>query len=70
MTQVESLWSENADAWDAYHLLCGRAVRDGHLEGWLLDRWTADWATERVVDLIARLNLIVSVLEPHGATKN
>jgi hypothetical protein len=41
-------------------------VRDGHLEGWLLQRLTDGWSPERVVSLIDRLNLIASVLEPHG----
>jgi hypothetical protein len=70
MPRLEGLWRENTEAWQTYHLLCGRTVRECHLEGWLLDRWTVEWSTERVIALIDRLNLIGSVLESHGAAQN
>jgi len=66
---VTGLWVENANAWDLYQRLCGRAVRDFHLEGWLVQQWTDGWDFERVAILMDRLNLIASVLEPHGRTQ-
>lgn len=70
MSNLDELWQENTEAWQMYHLLCGRTVRECHLEGWLLDRWTAEWTPERVITLVDRLNLIGSVLEPHGHPQN
>jgi hypothetical protein len=70
MQQVDGLWRENSEAWETYHRLCGRTVREWHLEGWLLDRWTDGWEVDKVSRLIDRLNLIVSVLEPHGRSQN
>ena len=70
MTRLEGLWSENAEAWQTYHLLCGRTVRDCQLEGWLLQRCTDGWDTDRVLGLLDRLNVILSVLEPHGRPQN
>jgi hypothetical protein len=70
MPRLDGLWQENADAWQTYQLLCGRTVRDCRLEGWLVTRWTDGWSTERVISLMDRLNLIFSVLEPHGRPQN
>jgi hypothetical protein len=70
MSHQDGLWLENAEAWNTHHLLCGRTVRELKLEGWLLQRWTDDWALERVLGLLDRLNLIASVLEPHGRSPN
>jgi hypothetical protein len=71
MANLDGLWLENTEAWQTHQHLCGRAVRDGHLEGWLLQRLTDGWSPERVVSLIDRLNLIASVLEsPHGRSQN
>jgi hypothetical protein len=69
MPRLEGLWLDNAEAWNTYHLLCGRTVRELKLEGWLLQRWTDGWALDRVLGLIERLNLIASVLEPHGRSQ-
>jgi hypothetical protein len=66
MPRLEGLWLDNAEAWNIHNQLCGRTVRELHLERWLLQRWTDGWALERVLGLIDRLNLIASVLEPHG----
>jgi len=69
--QFSGLWRENAEAYRIYTKLCGRTVRECHLEGWLLDRLTADWESERTLGLIERLNVILSVLEPlHGPTQD
>ena len=71
MRQVEGLWRENTDAWHLYQLLGGRTVQACQLGAWLLERWTADWELDRVVDLVTRLNLIVGILEPaHGPAQN
>jgi len=67
--QADQLWVENAEAWDLYQRLCGRAVRDYHLEGWLVQQWTEGWDFERISTLLDRLNLIASVLEPHGRSQ-
>lgn len=66
MSQMDALWQENAEAWQLYHLLCGRTVRDVQLEGWMLTKWTDGWPLDRVVELLDRLDLIAAVLEPHG----
>jgi hypothetical protein len=70
MQQLDGLWAENAEAWKTYQLLCGRTVRDCQLEGWLLERWTQDWDSDRVIALLDRLDVIAGVLEPaqHGPT--
>jgi hypothetical protein len=70
MPLLDGLWPENAEAWHVYHLLCGRTVRDVQLEGWLLERWTAEWETDRVVSLLERLDLIAGVLSPDGTTQD
>ncbi len=70
MFQVDGLWQENAEAWKLSHLLCGRTVRDLQLENWILTKWTDGWALERVLGLLDRLDLIASVLEPHGRTED
>jgi hypothetical protein len=68
--QFDGLWPENAEAWDLFNQLCGRTVREGRLEGWLLERWTTDWPMDRILGLFDRLDLIANVLTPHGPTKN
>lgn len=69
MPRLEGLWPENTEAWDVYQLLCGRTVRECQLEGWLLERCTADWEADRVIALLERLDIITGVLA-HGDTQN
>ncbi len=70
MYQIDGLWRENAEAWEVFHLLCGRTVRDIQLENWVLTKWTDGWPLERTLGLIDRLDLIGSVLEPNGTAQD
>lgn len=64
--RTTGLWFDNAEAWDLYQRLRGRAVHDYHLEGWLVQQWTDGWEFERISTLLDRLSIIASVLESHG----
>lgn len=70
MDHLEGLFRENAEAWDLHHLLCGRTVRDCRLEGQVFSRVTDGWSTDQMIGILDRLNLIASVLEPHGRPQN
>ncbi len=71
MPLLDGLWPENTEAWHTYQLLCGRTVRDCQLEGWILERATTGWESERVIALMERLDVIAGVLSPsHGPTEN
>jgi hypothetical protein len=59
-----ALFAVNAQALALYRRLCGRTVVDLGLAGQLLHAATQGWASSAVVDLIARLERIRSVLDP------
>lgn len=61
---------ENVEAWEIYQALCGRTVRNGHLDSWLLERKTCGWPIERVEALLERLDIISGVLEPDGRSED
>ncbi len=63
----DSLWPENGEAWRIYQTLCGRTVGILELGGPLVMRATADWPIEQLLDLLARLDVILDVLQPEGA---
>lgn len=64
-----ALWAVNARALAIYHRLCGRTVVDLGLAGWLFQTLTDGWTPADVLDLVTRLELIRSVLDP-PRTKN
>jgi hypothetical protein len=66
--RIGGLWRENADAWKMYGVLRGGAVQGLQLDNWLIDRWTADWPVERVLDLVRRFEIIHDELDPDGHT--
>ena len=70
MGGLEGLCIENREAWTIYNSLCGRTVRNRQLEGWLLDRLTAEWDHADIFALFDRLDVIGSVLEPDGDTQD
>jgi len=63
------LWSENVDAWEAYRLLSGRIVGLCELRGFALEQFVAGWAPRRVLDLLRRLDVVLSILEPETAKR-
>lgn len=62
--QVDGLWRVNAEAWRIYQAVGGRAVSACEWRGGLLDRLTADWAAEDVLDLLKRLDTILDITDP------
>lgn len=70
LLREQELWAVNARALDLYHRLCGRTTADLGLAGWLLQAVTDGWTTADVVDLLARLELIRSVLDPAPAPRS
>lgn len=63
----DGLWTVNAEAWRIYRALGGRVVRLCSLHGLVLERLTEDWETEDVIDLLARLDVILEVMQNRGA---
>lgn len=66
----DALWRVNRRALDIYYRLCGRTTADLGLAGWLLQALTDGWATTDVLDLVARLECIRSVLDPPRQTSS
>lgn len=67
------LWRVNLEAWRIYQALCGRTVGVCELHGALLSKLTEEWPVENVIDLLARLDLMLDILRPeptpsHGRT--
>lgn len=59
-----ALWPVNRDAWTLYGRLGSRVVRDLEVQGWYLAHLTAGWASEDVLDLVARLDVMQAILHP------
>ena len=65
------LWQANVDAWRIYRTLCGRTVGECELRGYVIERLTETWAAEDILDLMARIDLIFSVVDPtHAAVSD
>lgn len=64
----DALWAVNRRALDIHTRLCGRTTADLGLAGWLLQELTQGWAAPEILDLVARLELIRSVLDPPKST--
>jgi hypothetical protein len=62
------LWAVNRRALDCYHRLGGRTVVDLGLAGSLFQHLTDGWTSRDVLDLVARLERIRSVLDPPRPT--
>jgi len=63
---IDSLWCANADAWRIYQALCGRMVSLCSLYGYVIETETKGWTATQVLDLLRRLDLIASILQPSG----
>lgn len=60
-----ALWPENRTAWDCYQaLMAHRTVRDAQAGAWVLESYTAGWSWRRKADLLARVDLILEILQP------
>ncbi len=66
--RIDALWLENAEAWTIYQTLCGRTVGTLELHGWLFQELTADRSLTERLDLLARLDVILNVLQPRDET--
>jgi len=58
------LWAINIEAWALYLRLCSRAVSTLEIAGPMVLRETATWSTEAVWDVLARLTIILDVMQP------
>jgi hypothetical protein len=59
-----ALWDVNREAWRVYGALSGRTLRTLDLHGWYLTHLIAGWSSAEIVDLMARLDLILAILQP------
>jgi hypothetical protein len=57
-----ALWTENSDALELYQTLGRRIVSACSLHGVVLARWMADRTSDEVLTMVARLDLIHSLL--------
>jgi hypothetical protein len=51
-------------AWETYQTLCGRTVGLCQAHGVVLDWTTEGWSSEDKLDLLARLDLMLRILQP------
>jgi hypothetical protein len=68
VARAEALWPENREVWSIYQTLCGRTVSTLDLGGWLLPQLTEGWSLDQRLDLLARLDLILSLTAPKTDT--
>ncbi len=54
----------NVEAWDIYHRLGGRYAQTLGLGAYLLEALTEDWDGATRADMVARLEIIMSELDP------
>lgn len=64
LEREQGLMAVNARALTIYGRLCGRTAADLGLTGRLFEALTERWSTDDVVDLVERLELIRSILDP------
>ena len=68
--RIESLDPVNQETWTIHAALCGRAVQEWGLMPVLFDSLTEGWTADARVDVIARLDLMRTILAPPPPMNN